>query len=155
MYMTRRAVLGASAAGAVLAAAGCSPSQDGDLHAILDAAVVEFMRDSPEYATSLAIPEEQAGGRYIDRLSDVSRENIARQRAKTEDVIRQLSTVNRANLTAQDQVTLDVVSTALQNNVDAGAFVTGGGAQGITPIERVRWKLYHEPEQLPIAHGPY
>jgi uncharacterized protein (DUF885 family) len=152
MYMTRRAVLGASAAGAVLLAAGCKPPQNGDLHAILDQAVIDFMRESPEYATSLAIPEEQAGGRYIDRLSDVSRESIARQRAKTQEVIAQLGTVNRDNLNAQDQVTLDVVTTALQNNVDAGAFVTGSGAQAPYTVTQLTGAYNGLPDFLVQQH---
>ena len=152
MYMTRRALLGASAAGAVLVAAGCSRPQSGDLHAILDAAVTDFLRESPEYATSLAVPEEQAGGRYIDRLSDASRESIARQRAKTEDVIRQLGTVNRETLNDQDRVTLDVVTTALQNNVEAGAFVTGQGAQAPYTITQLTGSYNGIPDFLVQQH---
>ncbi len=151
MYMTRRALLGASAAGAVLVAAGCQ-AQNGDLHAILDQAVTDFLRESPEYATSLAVSEEQAGGRYIDRLSDASRESVARQRAQAEDVIRQLGTVNRANLNAQDQVTLDVVTTALQNNVNAGAFVTGGGAQAPYTVTQLTGSYNGIPDFLVQQH---
>jgi uncharacterized protein (DUF885 family) len=153
MYMTRRALLGASAAGAVLIAAGCAPPQNGDLHAILNQAVTDFLRESPEFATSLGVTEEQAGGRYVDRLSDVSRESIARQRAKTQEVIQQLGTVNRANLSAQDSVTLDVVTTALQNNVDAGAFVTGGGAQAPYTVTQLTGAYNGLPDFLVQQHA--
>lgn len=152
MFMTRRAVLGASAAGAVLLAASCKAPQNGDLHAILDQAVIDFMRESPEFATSLAISEEQAGGRYVDRLSDVSRESTARQRAKTQEVIGQLGTVNRDNLNAQDQVTLDVVRTALQNSVDAGAFLTGGGAQSPYTVTQLTGAYTNLPDFLVQQH---
>ena len=152
MYMTRRALLGASAAGAVLVAAGCQAPQNGDLHAILNEAVTNFLRESPEYATSLAVSEEQAGGRYIDRLSDASRESIARQRAQAEDVIRQLGTVNRANLNARDQVTLDVVTTALQDNVNAGAFVTGQGAQAPYTVTQLTGSYNGLPDFLVQQH---
>lgn len=152
MYMTRRALLGASAAGAVLVAAGCQAPQNGDLHAILNQAVTDFLRESPEYATSLAVSEEQAGGRFIDRLSDVSRESIARQREQGLEIIRQLGTVNRANLNAQDQVTLDVVTTALQNNADAGAFVTGQGAQAPYTITQLTGAYNGIPDFLVQQH---
>ena len=151
MYMTRRALLGASAAGAVLVAAGCQ-AQNGDLHAILDQAVTDFLRESPEYATSLAVSEEQAGGRYIDRLSDASRESVARQRAQTQEIITQLATVNRASLNAQDQVTLDVVTTALQNNVNASAFVTGGGAQAPYTVTQLTGSYNGIPDFLVQQH---
>ncbi|HRO04320.1 MAG TPA: DUF885 family protein, partial [Terricaulis sp.] len=151
--MTRRALLGASAAGAVLVAAGCNRAvQNGDLHAILDAAVTDFLRESPEYATSLAVSEEQAGGRYVDRLSDVSREAIARQRAKTEEIIRQLGTVNRDTLNDQDRVTLDVVTTSLQNNVAAGAFVTGQGAQAPYTVTQLTGAYGNMPDFLVQQH---
>jgi hypothetical protein len=66
---------GASAAGLVLAV--CTrPTSGGELDAILDRLSTNILRESPESATSLAVSEEQAGGRYIDRLSDASREGL-------------------------------------------------------------------------------
>ena len=70
MEMSRRALMGATAASAVLLAA-CQPrAASGDLNTILDGLVTGYLRESPEYATSLAVSEEQAGGRYINRLGD-------------------------------------------------------------------------------------
>lgn len=161
MYISRRALLGASAAslalaacqtGATSATTDAAASGGGDLHAILDRGVVEFLRESPEFATSLAISEEQAGGRYIDRLSDVSREAAARQRAAAQRLVQELGTVNRDALNAQDQVTLDVVRTALQNNIDAGAFVTGGGAQAPYTVTQLTGAYSNLPDFLVQQH---
>ncbi|HYD71854.1 MAG TPA: hypothetical protein VEF55_01855, partial [Candidatus Binatia bacterium] len=76
MHTTRRAVLGATTAALALAAIGCARQNAGgnaELNTILDRLSTQFLREAPEYATALAVSEEQAGGRYIDRLSDVSR----------------------------------------------------------------------------------
>jgi hypothetical protein len=77
-YAPWKSLLGASAAGPVLAAC-MRPASGGELGAIPDRLSPNILRESPESATSLAVSEEQAGGRYIDRLSDASREGLRRQ----------------------------------------------------------------------------
>ena len=77
MELSRRSLLGASAAGFVLAACA-RPAASGDLNGILDRLSTDILRELPEYSTSLSISEEQAGGRYIDRLSDSSRAGAER-----------------------------------------------------------------------------
>ncbi len=126
MHMSRRTLLGASAAGLVLAA--CARPAGPALAAILDRISTEFLRESPEFATSLAVSEEQAGGRYIDRLSDSSKEGFLRQRQIGETALADLRRLNRESLTGQDAVTYDVVVTAIENNVASAQFETGGGA---------------------------
>ncbi len=79
MHISRRSLLGASVATAVLAA--CSRPAGGQLGEILDRVTKDFLRESPEACTSLALSEEQAGGPYMDRLSDASKEGFLRQRA--------------------------------------------------------------------------
>lgn len=151
MYISRRGLLGASAAAAALMAAGCRAGS-GDLHAILNRGVTEFLRESPEYATSLAISEEQAGGRYIDRLSDVSRPSIARQRRMTIAMLRELDQVDRTTLSTADTVTLDVVKTALQNQVDASGFTSGNGAQSPYTVTQLGGAYFNLPDFLVQQH---
>ncbi|MBL8536092.1 MAG: DUF885 family protein [Hyphomonadaceae bacterium] len=126
MHISRRALLGASAAGLVLAA--CTRPAGPELGAILDRVCTETMREAPEFATSLAISEEQAGGRYMDRLSDASKEGFLRQRAIGERALTDLRRLNRASLSGPDAVTYDVVITAIENSVAAAGFEVGGGA---------------------------
>ena len=52
-------------------------------------------------ATSLAVSEEQAGGRYIDRLSDYSLEGLRRLRGIWEAALAELGRLNRASLQAR------------------------------------------------------
>jgi hypothetical protein len=55
-------------------------TRGGELGAILDRLSANILRESPETATTLAVSEEQAGGRYVDRLSDYSLEGLRRLR---------------------------------------------------------------------------
>jgi len=151
MYMTRRALLGASAAGAVLIAAGCQ-ANNADLHAILDQGVIDFLRESPEYATSLAVSEEQAGGPYLNRLSDVSREGMTRQLELSRRVLADLARVNRDALSEQDKVTLDVVTTSLQNGVAASEFPSGNGAQSPYTVSQLSGAYVNLPDFLVQQH---
>ena len=151
MNMTRRALLGASAAGMALIAAGCQ-TNNADLHAILDQAVIDFLRESPEYATSLAVSEEQAGGPYLNRLADASREGAARQLAVSERALADLGRVNRTSLSSQDQVTLDVVTTSLRNSVAAAQFPTGGGAQSPYTVTQLSGAYLYTPDFLATQH---
>ncbi|MGH6950675.1 MAG: DUF885 family protein, partial [Vitreimonas sp.] len=128
MHMSRRAVLGATAATALLAACGRS-ANNGDLNGILDRLVTDVLREAPEFATSLAVSEEQAGGRYIDRLSDSSKEGALRLRGIAERALADLRRLNRDSLEGQDGVTYDVVTTALTDQIASAQFEHGGGAQ--------------------------
>ena len=137
MHTTRRALLGAGAAGVALlsgCATGGAPetaaaaNQGERLAALLDAASTAMLRESPEWCTSLGVSEERAGGRYIDRLSDASKEAARRYRAMQQNFRGQLAGLDRAALSAQDQVTLDVVTTSLDNSLANSRFEVGGGA---------------------------
>ena len=89
MFTTRRTFLGATGASAAILVASCGrpAANSGDLHAILNRISTEILREAPEASTALAVSEEQAGGRYIDRLSDVSRESLRRQRGLAETAL--------------------------------------------------------------------
>lgn len=151
MHISRRLFLGASTAGAALIIAGCQ-AQSPDLHAILDQAATDFLRESPEYATMLAVSEEQAGGPYLSRVSDASRAGLARTRAVGQRALEALGRVDRAALSAQDQVTLDVVSTSLRNSEAAAQFPTGGGAQSPYTVSQLSGAYLEYPDFLASRH---
>ena len=62
----------------------------------------DMLRESPELASGLGVSEAQAGGRYIDRLSDVSRDGLRRQRGIAEAALAALGRLDRASLCDQD-----------------------------------------------------
>ena len=153
MDMSRRALLGATAASVLLAACNRTTANgSGDLNGILDRLCVDFLRESPEYATSLAVSEEQAGGRYIDRLSDASKEAFIRNRGIAERGVQELQGLDRATLSAHDAVTYDVVLTALQNQVESARFEFGGGAGGPYVISQLTGSYTNIPDFLASQH---
>ncbi len=137
MHISRRAVLGAGAAGAAVLS-GCasggttSAVNAGDataqLNATLDRVVGEILRRSPERCTSLGLTEERAGYKFIDKVSDPSKASARQYRAVLQHALSDLGAIDRSGLSAQDTVTLDVVSTSFRNSVDSSAFEVGGGA---------------------------
>jgi uncharacterized protein (DUF885 family) len=98
------------------------------LTAVLDRAVAEILRRSPERCTSLGLTEERAGYKFIDKVSDASKAGARDSRAAAQRALAELGAIDRSGLSAQEAVTLDVVSTSFRNSVDAGAFEVGGGA---------------------------
>ena len=77
----------------------------------------DILRESPEYATALAVSEEQAGGSFNDRLSDPTREGTRRYKGILATGLNDLRALNRDSLSAQDRVTVDVVSTSFENDI--------------------------------------
>jgi|CXWL01.1.fsa_nt_gi uncharacterized protein (DUF885 family) len=152
MYISRRTLLGASTAGLALVVAGCTRPAGGELRAILDRLSIDFLRESPEYATSLAVSEEQAGGRYIDRLSDASKEGLLRQRGIGEAALAQLRGLNRDSLEGQDAVTYDVVVTAIGNNVEVAGYEFGGGATSPYVVTQLTGAYTGVPDFLASQH---
>src|SRR5690242_18892454 len=121
MNTTRRAVLTATATGLAILATGCSGptstgGNDAQLNALLDRIATQFLQNAPEFATSLAVDEAKAGGRYKDRLSDVSKEGAHHVLALSQQGVRDLQAINESALTARGKVSRQVVLTALQNN---------------------------------------
>ena len=128
MHLSRRALLGAGAASAALLAAGCQNNAGDRLSGVLDRVSTQILQESPERCTSLGVSEEQAGGRYIDRLSDVSKEATRRYRGILETALNDLNRLNRDSLADADKVTLDVVKTSFQNSVANLSYEIGSGA---------------------------
>ena len=155
MHTTRRALLGASTAGLALAVVGCArPGEGGSaqLNAILDQISRDILHESPEFATALSVPEEQAGGRYIDRLSDASREGQERLLQLAERARTDLQALDRASLQGQDAVTYDVVMTAVEDSIDAAQFKSGGGAQAPYTVTQLTGAYTGIPDFLASQH---
>ncbi|MEZ5956901.1 MAG: DUF885 family protein [Hyphomonadaceae bacterium] len=152
MEMSRRALMGATAASAVMLAA-CQPrAASGSLNTILDGLVTSFLRESPEYATSLAVSEEQAGGRYINRLGDYSRAGAERVLGLAQTALSNLEALDRDALEARDAVTYDVVVTALQDQIASAQFKSGGGAQSPYTVTQLTGSYTFIPDFLASQH---
>ncbi len=154
MHMTRRVLLGATTATVALTAIGCARQSGGnaELNTILDQLSTDFLRESPEFATALAVPEEQAGGRYIDRLSDASREGQQRLLNLTQRGLDQLRALNRDRLEPRDRVTYDVVVTAMEDSVAASQFRHGNGAQSPYTVTQLTGAYTNLPDFLASQH---
>lgn len=155
MRMTRRTLMGASALGLTLAITGCNRGSGGgaaELTAILDSAVQQYLHEIPEFATALAVTEEQAGGRYIDRLSDSSRAGRDRINAIAVSTLDAMHRLDRNALEGQDGVTYDVVNTALQDGIDAARFEVGGGATGPYVVTQLGGNYTFIPDFLASQH---
>jgi uncharacterized protein (DUF885 family) len=154
MDFSRRTVLGATVAVAALGVAGCNRATGGapELHALLDQLSIDTLREAPEAATSLGVSEEQAGGRYIDRLADVSREGFNRQRAIAQAALEDLGRIDRGKLEGQDAVTYDVVKTSLEDGLAAGAFEFGNGAQSPYVVTQLAGAYTQQPDFLSSRH---
>jgi uncharacterized protein (DUF885 family) len=163
MTISRRAVLGAGAAGmAVLSgcatapAAPSAPATPADpsaqLNALLDRTVAAMLRESPERCTSLGISEERAGYRYIDKLSDSSKEGNRRYRAILENALTNLRALDRNALPARDQVTVDVVATSFENSIANSSFEVGGGAGAPYAVTQLTGSYADGPDFLDAQH---
>jgi uncharacterized protein (DUF885 family) len=132
MQVSRRTVLGAGAASIALGASGeafAAPHSE-RFNALLERISTEMLRRSPERCTSLGVSEERAGGRYIDRVSDASKQGDREARAATQRALRDLNRIRRDQLEPQEQITHDVVRTSFENSLANSAFTVGGGAGG-------------------------
>ncbi|MGQ0836474.1 MAG: DUF885 domain-containing protein [Gammaproteobacteria bacterium] len=121
-----------------LALAACSPREREQpaaadpaqtLTAALDRMVTAVFKELPEFATSLAVSQEIAGGKYSDRLSDLSREGIDRKSKLTRDMRAELGRIDRAKLSSADAVTYDVVAAYLDHVIAGQKF--GFGSYGL------------------------
>ncbi|MEZ0311402.1 MAG: DUF885 family protein [Myxococcota bacterium] len=89
------------------------------------------LRESPETATSLAATEERAGGRYSDRVSDLSRAGMDRVVALARSLLQAFEGINRDQLTPAERVTYDVLKTSASADVANSAFGYGYYGMGI------------------------
>lgn len=156
MHLTRRVLMGATAAGVALAASGCAQGggdSSAELTALLDRLSTETLKESPETSTALGVSEEQAGGRFNNRLTDASRENFIRQREIAQRYVTELEDIDRTRLEGQNQVTYDVVLTSLQNQVAGQQFEFGGGAQSPYVVTQLGGAYINIPDFLDSRHA--
>jgi uncharacterized protein (DUF885 family) len=107
MNLTRRnALLGAGALGVAASLGACSATdQSGDLKAIIDKMTTDILKDSPEQATSLTVPETLAGGPYMGRVSDRSAASELARNDMVKGWIESLEKISPANLSGGDRIT--------------------------------------------------
>ncbi|MBI3439479.1 MAG: DUF885 family protein [Proteobacteria bacterium] len=164
MHTTRRAVLGASAAGLAFLA-GCAtgettsapapaspPDASAQLSTALDRVALQILHEQPERCTTLGLTEARAGGRFIDRLGDSSREAARRYRGILQNTLLELRTINRDALPARDKVTLDVVATSFSNSVASSQFEVGGGAGAPYIVSQLTGSYRSTPDFLDAQH---
>ncbi|GAM98348.1 hypothetical protein U91I_01981 [alpha proteobacterium U9-1i] len=154
MHMNRRTLLGATAIGVAMAA-GCTPRADGatQLNDILNRLSTQILRDSPETASSLGVSEEQAGGPFIDRLTDSSREGARARQTAAQGFLTELQALDRGTLEGQDAVTYDVALASLTNGIDAGRFEFGGGATSPYVVTQLGGAFTQIPDFLDSRHA--
>ena len=167
MQTTRRAVLGASAAGLAMLA-GCATGEtapaltaatppppadpSAQLNAALDRVALQILHEQPERCTALGLTEARAGGRFIDRLSDSTKEAARRYRGILQASLTELNAINHDALPAQDKVTLDVVKTSFANSVASAQFEVGGGAGGPYIVSQLTGSYRSTPDFLDAQH---
>ena len=95
------------------------------LTSALDHLTTAQLREDPELATSLGVSEELAGGKYSNRLSDVSAEGMERRVGILRDARAELARIDRAALSPEDAITYDVVATYIDNVTAAEKFGYG------------------------------
>jgi|CXWL01.1.fsa_nt_gi uncharacterized protein (DUF885 family) len=154
MHMNRRTLLGATAVGLTFAAVGCAPQNGAaKLTDILNRLSTQILHDSPETASSLGVSEEQAGGRFMDRLTDSSREGARARQAAAQGFLTELQAINRESLQGQDAVTYDVAVASVQNGIDAGRFEFGGGATSPYVVTQLGGAFTQIPDFLDSRHA--
>lgn len=160
MFTTRRALLGAGAAGIAILG-GCSTTQTTELasadwgaqmHAVLDQAVANALRRSPERCTSLGLTEARAGYRFIDKLSDASKEGARQARSEIQAALYDLRVINRDWLSPRDRVTYDVVTASWENRLATSAFEVGGGAGAPYVVTQLTGAYTDIPDFLDAQH---
>lgn len=128
MAITRRAaLLGTAAAAGLTACAQNSPRVNASaaLAAALDTIKKHVMPLSPEYCTSLALSEADAGGAYMSRLSDLSGPSLQQAAALTDTFVRDLASVPDKGLTPLEMVSKRVVLAAARFALPASTFGYG------------------------------
>ena len=101
------------------------------LNDALEHLTTEMLREDPQSATTLAVSQEIAGGKYSNRLTDVSVEGMTRQIRILRDAHTELAAIDRALLSPDSATTYDVVMTYI-DYVTAGEKF-GYGTYGFDP----------------------
>ena len=133
MDLNKRAFLGGTSAVVATALlpreASAAPPAVGPLY---DRLVQAQLRRSPESATQLGL-DTGANADLRAKLSDQSLAGVAQNRAAARDELAALLQVDRAALSADDQVAYDAVLYTRRSAVAVGAFSYGGSGYGPSP----------------------
>lgn len=114
----------------VLVTTACGTQEPGggqtvEMRALVDRQVTEYLRVDPELASSFAVPVEQAGGSYADRLVDYGPSAERDRRAMLERFVREIGAVDVAGLSEADRTTAEVA-----RSIYAAMTATAGNAYG-------------------------
>ncbi|MEO8352754.1 MAG: DUF885 family protein [Chthoniobacteraceae bacterium] len=85
----------------------------------------EYLKSQPETATTLAIPPEEAGGKYSDRLADRSEAEAVRTTTAMKAWLTAFENVDATLLSDSDRISLEVVKTAVANGLGTAEFAWG------------------------------
>lgn len=105
------------------APAGANPGED--LRAMADRHATEILRQSPELATMMGVPESTAGEGFQARLSDLSPKANADARQFVAQLLAELETIDQKQLTGRDQITYEVMHFSYRLAVAQNRFASG------------------------------
>ena len=159
MLTTRRGVLAGGAATLALVA-GCGPTGTGarssaanaQLGAAMDRIATNFLKLSPETCTSLAVTEAQAGGRYMDKLSDASKAGLEALKQTLQQSITTLNGFDKNTLNHADKVSVDVLTTDYNNQLGCLQWEVGGGASVPYVVSQLTGSYQQVPDFLDSQH---
>lgn len=133
MQMTRRdALMGTGALGAMALLASCADktAANPDLKALIDKITTVILKDSPEFATGLAVPEVLAGGPYKGRVTDMSASAEASRFQQVSDWVAALEKFKPDSLNPADKLTHSVVLSLMTYSKESAKFGYGNGSFG-------------------------
>jgi uncharacterized protein (DUF885 family) len=153
MIDRRSLLVSASAGAAALALPRLAQAQAVALTPLLDAFFQERLRLRPESATQLGL-DKGPNADLKARLSDQSEAGIATAKAMTGDQLKRLTAVDRARLSAPDQVSYDTVLYSLRSTAAVQAFPFGGNAFGPSPyaVSQLTGAYQQIPDFLDTKH---
>jgi uncharacterized protein (DUF885 family) len=159
MIDRRRLLQSASAGAAALALPAVAlaqtqpPAAASKLTPLLDEFFRERLRQRPESATQLGL-DKGPNADLKGKLSDQSPAGLAAAKAMTQDQLKRLNAVDRAALSAGDQVSYDAVRYSLENAAAVQAFNFGGNAFGPSPyvVSQLTGAYQQVPDFLDTKH---
>jgi len=139
--MNRRLTLVVTILSLLLPRAGAEPTPAASTTAahhevatILGELCTRVLHEFPEYATSLAVTEAQAGGPFASRLTDGSPSAVAARVQLFESYRNRLAALNKAALPAEDAVSVEVALAMLDSGLAGAPFGYGNyGFGGFSP----------------------
>ncbi len=133
------------------------PPAPRDLKGVLDQFTTALLKEFPDVATSLAVSEDVAGGKYSNRLVDLSPKGVARRAQLLRTTREELAKIDRTRLSAADTVTYDVLAAHLDYALAAQKFGLGDYHPwgGMTPyvVTQIHGAYVDIPDFLDSQHA--